>query len=137
VSHLKWMILIMVLASTSAPAAEPRPQEYYEINTRLMETTFLVVGPSSKEPGKTTGGTVFVMAKNESGAYVIVTAAHVLEEIAGDIATMVFRTKGPDGKYVVGDHHFAIRDKGKPLFVKHPDVDVAVLYTKMPTACVL
>lgn len=44
-----------------------------------------------------------------------------------------FERKSDDGKYVTSDHHFAIRENGKPLFVKHPEVDVAVLYTRMPT----
>jgi hypothetical protein len=69
---------------------------------------------------------------NTKASYVLITAAHVLDEIAGDTATMKFRWKKEDNSISQKDFTFAIREQGKALYVKHPDVDVAALYTKMP-----
>lgn len=119
-----------------AGSAQGAENEYYEINTQLMESTFQIVGPSAKQQGAATGGTVFLMGKpmsNNKGAYVLITAAHVLEEIAGDTAKIFFRWRVDDGSYRQRDFEFAIREGGKALYVKHKDVDVAVMYMKMPT----
>jgi hypothetical protein len=128
-------ILIMTFANTSAIAAEPQIQEFFEINTQLIESTFRITGPSSKQQGATAGGTVFLLGKpiaDGKAAYVMVTAAHVFEEIGGDKAAINFRFKGADGKYAVADFEFNIRNNSNPLFVKHPSVDVAALYVRMP-----
>lgn len=118
----------------SAQAAE---NEYFEINTQLMEATFQIVGPSAVQQNATSGGTVFLMGKplkdSSRASFVLITAAHVLEEIGGETATLKFRWREADGSHKQRDHVFAIRDGGKPLFVKHKDVDVAAMYMRMPT----
>jgi hypothetical protein len=127
--------MIMAIAVTSARAAEPQ-QEFFEISTQLMEATFRIMGPSSKQAGAVTGGTVFLMGKpvgNGKASYVMVTAAHVFDEIAGELATISFRYKDADGKYQQVDYPFKIRDGDKALYTKHPSVDVAALYVRMPT----
>jgi len=62
----------------------------------------------------------------------MVTAAHVFDDIDGDKATISFRFKGADGKYLERPHEIDLRNAGKPLYVKHPEVDVAALYVRMP-----
>jgi hypothetical protein len=42
-----------------ASRAQGAENEYFEINTQLMEATFQIVGPSSKQQGATSAGTVF------------------------------------------------------------------------------
>jgi V8-like Glu-specific endopeptidase len=125
-------IIMNAFAASSAQSAE---NEYFEINTQLMESTFQIVGPSAKQQGATSGGTVFIMGKlvsDDRAAYVLITAAHVLEEIGGNTAKIFFRWRNDDGSYGQRDHEFAIRENGKALYVKHNDVDVAAMYMKMP-----
>ncbi|MBR1155704.1 serine protease [Bradyrhizobium sp. JYMT SZCCT0428] len=128
----KVVLFIMSLASTDANA-EP---ERFEINTELMEATFRILGPSAKKAGELSGGTVFILGKpidNEKASFVLVTAAHVLDDISGDVATISFRWKSADGTINEQNYEKKIREKGTPLYIKHPSVDVAVMYTQMPS----
>src|ERR1017187_6844369 len=73
-----------------------------ELNTVLMNSTFEIVGPSSTSIGKTSLGTVFLMAKPQlenpkMGYYVLITAAHVLSDISGDDAVLVLRKRSDKG----------------------------------------
>jgi hypothetical protein len=135
ISRLLGVLVTMTIAANCA-TAEAAPQERFEINTQLMESTFQVLG-SAKQAGATTSGTVFLMGKpvgNEGHAsFVLITAAHVLDDIVGDTATMKYRWRKDDGSIANEDYLFKIRDQGKPLYVKHPEVDVAALYMQMPT----
>jgi hypothetical protein len=127
--------MIIMTTPDPAPAAEPK---FMDLNTLLMETTFFVEGPSSKEEGKTSGGTVFVLGKpyDESGMvhYVLVTATHVLNDIKGDVATLHFRQRKPDGTYEVSPWPIVIRRANVDLFTRHPEVDVAAMHVRMPQA---
>jgi hypothetical protein len=126
--------IFLMTAVTTALGAEGLPR--LEINTHLMETTFQIFGPTGK-PGEITGGTVFILGKQkrETGAYfVMISAAHVFDDIKGDKGTINFRLKREGGTYATVPYEIPLRDQGKPLYVKHPEVDVAALYVKMPTA---
>ncbi|WP_426409953.1 hypothetical protein [Bradyrhizobium ganzhouense] len=134
--HLLGIIFLMTQAVPSASCAEEPKSEIYEINTQLMETTFQVLGPSAKVKGETVGGTVFFMGKptgDGKASFVLITAAHVLDDIDGDLATLMFRWKNAAGAYERQPYQFSIREQGKPLYVTHPTVDVAALYMRMPT----
>lgn len=68
-----------------------------DINTVLMQSTFRIQGPSV-DGGGTSFGTVFILGRPvkdqpERGAYVLVTAAHVLESIKGEKAVLLLRQK--------------------------------------------
>jgi hypothetical protein len=113
-------------ASPSPKAAE---EETLELNTTLMRSTFKLIGDGSI-------GTAFILGrpsqKDPTRAYfVLVTAAHVLEQSSGSKATLVMRTKNTD-TYVRALWPIAIREKGKPLWTKHPEADVAVMYVTLP-----
>lgn len=97
------------------------------LSESLMNTTFKIQGS-----GKV--GTVFIMSHRfqgldippGQGALVLFTAAHVLDEIKEDQATIYFRKKiGKIYKKIA--FNFKIRHKGKPLWVKHPEVDIACM----------
>ena len=108
-----------------------------DINTMLMESTFKIAGPSKQDATKFTVGTMFLIgiptkANPEQSYIVMVTAAHVFDEIAGDDATIFLRRKGADGVYVKIPFPIKIRDKGKPLFVKHDNADVVAMYLSIP-----
>lgn len=101
----------------------------FELNTLLMNCTFKIEGDGRL-------GTVFIlgkpMNKNPNRAYyVLITAAHVLDTIKSDIATLNMRNKSGD-TYKRIPIPIPIRTKGKPLWTKHPDVDVAAMYIQLP-----
>lgn len=128
--------------TTTAPAAPqtttiaraPSPSE--ELNTLLMHATFLISGPA-KIQNSLTFGTVFAMGipykDNPKIAHIVlVTAAHVLEEIADDNASLVLRRKNSDGTYSAFSYQLRIRQNGEPLYVRHRTADVAAMYADLP-----
>jgi len=112
-----------------------------DLDELLMQTTFMVRGQAKSGGG--TLGTAFIMGRlfaaqtqdNPRGLVVLVTAAHVLNEMAGDTAQILLRTQqaGTDS-WVVKVAQFAIRKNGRPLWKESPDSDVAVMYVAWPTA---
>lgn len=119
---------------TTPIARAPAPSE--ELNTLLMHDTFLIAGPG-KVPGQTSFGTVFAMGIPSAGdpkiaQIVLVTAAHVFENIIGDNATLLVRRKNADGTYVAFGYQLPLRKGGKPLYVRHATADVAAMYGDIP-----
>ena len=143
---MRWALLRLVLVTALAASTAPTfaetiikrpPAPSTELNTLLMHATFLVNGPAKAVPGKFATGTVFIIGiphKDEPKVanIVLVTAAHVLEDIDGDKATLLLRRRIDDGSYVQLPHEFAIRDHGRPLYVRHPTADVAAMYADLP-----
>lgn len=122
-----------VWAQQANPQASPSPKpaggETFELNTTLMRSTFKLIGVGSI-------GTAFIMGRPSpmdptKGNYVLVTAAHVLEQSSGSKVTLVMRAKHND-TYVRALWPIEIREKGKPLWRKHPEADVAVMYVALP-----
>lgn len=121
-------------APTRTVIRAPSPTD--ELNTLLMHSTFRIVGPT-KVPNRITFGTVFLMGmpyKDDPKVahIVIVTAAHVLEGIDGDTATLQLRRRNGDGTYTAFPYQFQIRKNGQPLYLRHPTADVAVMYGDIP-----
>lgn len=113
------------------------PAPSTELNTLLMHSTFLILGQSREDVRKKSFGTIFAMAlpkkdtPNE-GTIVIVTAAHVLNDIVGDEAVILARRPRLDKTYEAFEAKIAIRKNGAPLYVTHPTADVAVMYGNLP-----
>jgi hypothetical protein len=109
------------------------------LTTAVMNSTFKVAGPGTA-PNTETVGTVFILGRPAIGVppnifyYVLVTAAHVLNGISGDQATVFLRRRLQDGSFQAVPFQLQIRDHGKPLYDKNPDADVAVMYVKLPTS---
>ena len=61
----------------------------------------------------------------------LVTAAHVLEKMDGNEATLVARTMSGEGKFARTPKTIVLRENGKPLWTKHSERDVAVLTLEM------
>ena len=133
------LLILSILTSCQLASAQ-------EFNTVLMESTFRIVGkkkvtPEMKvEPGKIalTSGTVFIIGlpvknKPEDSYNVLVTAAHVLEDMEGDIASLILRKKNPDGSFQRFPKEIKIRENGKPLYTRHTEADVAVMYLALPS----
>jgi len=66
------------------------------------------------------------------GRYVLVTAQHVFDGVAGDDIQAVLHRRGPDGKWSRQEMPVKIRNNGAPLWVHHPTADVAVMYIDLP-----
>jgi S1-C subfamily serine protease len=118
--------LVMFGVAVLASAAVPQ-----DINTVLMRSTF-------KLAGKGMTGTAFILGKPipsepEIASFVMVTAAHVLNQMSGDEATLFLRKKDGD-TYKKGGLAIKIREGAKPLWTAHPSADVAVMYVRLPKA---
>jgi hypothetical protein len=88
-----------------------------------MHATFLMLGPT-QIAGRVTFGTVFVMGipykDNPKIAHItLITAAHVLEGIAGDSASVQLRRKNDKGAHDAFWYQIPIRKNGQPLYTRH------------------
>lgn len=130
--------LLLVLAQAASP---PPAQRELEINTALMQSTFHLQGPS-KTTGEIAVGSGVVVGRPcagvpGKGAYTLVSVSHVLEQIAGEDLLILVRLKNPDGTWRKVRHFVKSRTPGgKPLWLKHPDADVAVMYVNLPEGAV-
>ena len=93
-----------------------------ELNTILMNSTFKVVGPGIK--GGTAFGTVFIMGKlikdtPSKGYLVLITAAHVLDEISGEEAVLQLRRKDASGTITSFGYPIQIRTGSSNLYKTH------------------
>ena len=132
-------ILVVIAYSLAGPNfafAQRAPAPNTDLNTVLMHATFEIIGPKINAQGQSSFGTVFVMGRPHDDDpkiedIVIVTAAHVLDEIAGDTATLILRRPAPDGTYTSYPFTLPIRERN-PLYIKHSSADVAVMYADLP-----
>ncbi len=115
---MKLLPLLIFCAALGASAAD--------FATQMVEATFKLFHQDST-------ATCFLLRREPGDpALYLATAAHVLERTKGDTATLVLREKLADGTYKRRDHPIVIRQKGKPLWVKHKTDDAAVLKLTEP-----
>jgi len=103
------------------------------ISPLLMESTFKIEGATSDGRGML--GTCFILSKiagTNWGWNILVTANHVLSGIATDEATLHLRQTNEAGVFTNFSFSLKIRDKGKPLWVRHPEADVAAIFLSLP-----
>jgi hypothetical protein len=96
----------------------------FEINTLLMNATFKIKQRGSR-------GTAFFMGipagpRRDRLEYVLITAAHILEQMKGDQATLFLRGRIPD-QYVKLLLVMPIRKGEKPLWARNPSVNIAAM----------
>lgn len=125
--HRRALAVFACLALLSAGPAWGGDED---LNTQLMRATVLVSHPKS-------AGTGFVLSRPDPGdprrrQFILVTAAHVFENIPGDAATLAFRQRQAEGVYKKVPAKIAIRKDGKPCWTRHPSADVAVLVVVPP-----
>lgn len=137
--NLLRLFFVVVLVGSCTANADPQrpPAPSNELNTLLFHATFRIQGPSKDNPNGTTFGTVFIMAVPPKdggpiGQAVLITAAHVLDEIEGDTASLLVRKPEADGSYTAYLFNIPIRDGGRPLYVKHSEADVAAMWVDLP-----
>jgi len=133
------VICSRVCAQANQPPQNP-PKQDMELNTVLMECTFMLEGKNAQ--GQPSIGTGFVMGRpfvNQpgKGKYVLITAAHVFSETAGDTVILHLRRKIGDNNFEHVPIPIQIRANGQPLWTQNPNVDVAVIYIRIPNGIVL
>jgi hypothetical protein len=126
---MKMVRTLLLLVFLIAPLASQAEQKQLDISTILMRSTFKIQGEQSL-------GTVFIMGEPSSDTpgklyYVLITAAHVLEGIKSDVAIIHLRKQEGD-KFFKLSYPLQIRKGGKPLWIKHPDVDIAAMRVRLP-----
>lgn len=79
-----------------------------------------------------TGFLVAVPGQGGQSSVVLVTAAHVLDEMSEPQCQLILRTLSPDQTYARKEVSIPIRDNGTPRWKRHADVDVAALPIELP-----
>jgi S1-C subfamily serine protease len=126
-----WLGILVTIFISQLVASKPLlSQEPWHISSALMRSTFKLQGSHSL-------GTVFIIgqpvpADPRRGYCVLITAAHVLEAMQEESAILHLRIK--DGEtFKRLPFPIPIRKEGKPLWVRHPDADIAALRVSLPT----
>ncbi|QDU29469.1 hypothetical protein ETAA8_45790 [Anatilimnocola aggregata] len=117
-----WIAFIIAGFTPIMAFAADEPQDE-DLNSQLMRATVKIGHDKST-------GTGFILTKGDK--YLLVTAAHVLDNTPGDETTVVFRSKQAEGEYTKEPMKLIIRKDGKPVWTKHPTEDVAVIWVVPP-----
>ena len=101
-----------------------------DLNTIMMEATCKISGRGSL-------GTGFVIGtpdkdNPESVFYTLVTADHVIRAVQGDRVVLTLRQKQKDETWTRLDIPVQIRSEKKELWKKHPKMDVAAMFIRLP-----
>jgi hypothetical protein len=120
------LFLLLGCVCAGAPSWASGPDAVAEV----MAATFKITNPTST-------ATCFVITRPMPGApgkkdLILVTAAHVLEQMSGEECRLVLREKLADGSHVRKEVQLKIRSGEQHLWVKHPQVDVAALKLDLP-----
>lgn len=118
---IKRAMLAIFVASFLAPLTAKA-----DFATEMLEATFKLYHPDS------TATCFLIRREAPDTALYLVTAAHVLERTKGATAILVLREAKDDGSYGRRDHTITIRGDAKPLWVRDPELDVAVLRLDEP-----
>jgi hypothetical protein len=118
------LLLLTCLSFCSSAAAAPT-----DSIMELMGVTYKIANPEST-------GTCFLISRptGDTGQVetILVTAAHVLERMSGPECVLVLREKRSDDQFIRKEVPLKIREKDAPLWVKHPEEDVAAMKVQLP-----
>jgi len=68
----------------------------------------------------------------EASSKVLATAAHCLEQMPEAAITLVLRVRNDEATYARKETTIALREGDKPLWLRHPDLDIAALPVDLP-----
>ena len=128
---LSKITLIMIIIFLLGGKAMAENQNILELNSAMMRNTYKIEGDSAT-------GSCFLIGKpfkkDPTKAYhVLVTAAHVLENMKGEEATIYLRKKQDDNSFVKIPWKIKIRQESNALWIKNKSgIDVAVMYVTLP-----
>lgn len=105
-----------------------------ELNTIMMQATCKIVAKGSI-------GTGFIIGKPDpdnpgKAFYTLITAAHVLEAIQGNTATLILRVKDDSRTWKRVEWPIRVRTKDGDAWEKHPEVDVAAMFVRLPKGAI-
>jgi len=86
-------------------------------NGKISGIGFIVAAGDKADPGR---------------QHLLVTAAHVFRDMAGETCTLVFRAPGKEGGFVRKEVTLAIMKGKESLWKQHKDLDVAAIALKLP-----
>jgi S1-C subfamily serine protease len=123
-------LIILGLAVFFTAAAHGEESGSFSVGPTLMQSTLKIEGSSS------VGSGFVLLHPNQSAGpgkatAVLITAAHVLESMTSDVATIHFRKKSASGFERLA-RTVQMRRDGKPLWVRHPGADVAAMRLPIP-----
>ena len=141
VKTLRFALFTCVVGAIALSGTDVSPQaeKDYDLNTAVMDSTFKLEGTTIQ--GQPTLGTAFIMGRPylhppadqpHKARFVLITAAHVLEEMQGDTAVLHLRRRIDTDTWMPAPLVIPIRENGHPVWIKHPDADVAVMYLRLP-----
>lgn len=105
-----------------------------DLTLSLIDATIQIEQPAADKRTVGTGFLVQVPAPDGTPRTVLVTAAHVFEQMRGEEARLGWRTNA-DGRWRYQPGPTAIRTPdGRPLWTRHPTYDVAALVVRTPDA---
>ncbi len=101
-----------------------------DLNTVMMQSTCKITGQG-------TLGTGFIMGKPDpnnppKAFYTLITANHALSACKSQMVMLLFRQKQDDESWKRIEIPIQIRDKDGNLWKKHPVVDVAAMFVRLP-----
>lgn len=134
-------VILVLLAACAQPSAQPaspppkKPTPPPDLATGMMNATVKLVGPASANLNEGSAGTGFIVGRPMSTDpsrhyFVLVTAAHVFESIAGEVAAIIYRS-GDGESFKRVQQPVRIRQGTTPLWTKHPQADVAAMYVSL------
>ena len=116
-----------------------------DLNVLLRESTFKIrvarkLGPGEEIPhGKflLSEGTAFIVGRATTPhashlTPVLITTKHLVENMEGDLASIIFRVKTKSGAFKILPYDFKLREQGQPLYQEHESADVIAMYLTLP-----
>ncbi|WP_165227672.1 trypsin-like peptidase domain-containing protein [Aquisphaera insulae] len=105
-----------------------------DLDTQLMLATVKVADPDAT-------GTGFLLSRPspkdpKATQFLLVTAEHTLARTKGEDVTLFFHKRRPNGLYEKAPVKVRVRQEGKVLWKKHPELDVGVIAVVPPAEAV-
>ncbi|MEI8020500.1 MAG: serine protease [Schlesneria sp.] len=117
------LILIFLILVTRETLADDPVEE-------LLQATFRIADREHS-------GTCFLISPKDVDAanprrLILATAAHVMEQMAGNVCELILREETEDHLYLRRPMTITVRNDGKPLWTRHPDIDIATIFIDLP-----
>lgn len=127
------LLICVALAASGVCAQDGLRGTEPDFATRMIEATYKIFNKASTATG------FFIAPPQEAGQeksnprqVMLVTADHVFNKATGEQVLIVLRDKQADGSYKRKDWAVNIRTGETALWLKHPDLDIAVLRVELP-----
>ena len=119
----KLLMLVLILVTQDACCADNLIEE-------VLQATFRIADREHS-------GTCFLIATKKVDAanprrVILATAAHVMEQMAGNECELFLRAENEDHIFSRYPLTITVRNEGKPLWTRHPDIDIATIFADLP-----